>query len=238
MRQTVLLVVHQGTSDTGRLGRKLAARGYGLEVRCPMRGDPLPERLDGHVAAVVFGGPMSANDEHLPGIRAELDWLPSVLDTGRPFLGICLGAQLLARVLGARVAPHPEGRAEIGYFPVSPTPAADGFLDGRLMVYHWHREGFELPRGAVWLAEGDSFPHQAFRCGAATYGVQYHPEVTGEIMARWLRSGAAKLTLPGAQPRDEQLAGHRRHDRGIDAWLERFLDRWLAADAAPAPQSL
>ncbi|MFQ5956034.1 MAG: GMP synthase, partial [Kiloniellales bacterium] len=145
MANKILLVVHQETSDTGRVGTKLAARGHGLDVRCPMQGDPLPEHMEGHAGAVVFGGPMSANDEHLPGIRAELEWLTSLLDTGKPFLGICLGAQILGRVLGARVELHPEGMAEIGYFTVRPTAAADGFLDGPLTVYHWHREGVELP---------------------------------------------------------------------------------------------
>ena len=78
--------------------------------------------MDGYAGTIVFGGPMSANDDgKLPGIRAQLDWIPTALDSGRPFLGICLGAQLLARALGATVKPHPAGLAEIGYFPVSYT---------------------------------------------------------------------------------------------------------------------
>ncbi len=227
MAKNILLVVHQETSDTGRVGEKLAARGHGLDVRCPMLGDRLPEPVDGHAGAVIFGGPMSANDDHLPGVRAELDWLAGFLETGRPFLGICLGAQMLGRVLGARVGFHPEGRAEIGYYPIRPTAAADGFLDGPLTVYHWNREGVELPRDAVLLAEGESFPVQAFRYGAAAYGLQYHPEVNTRIMTRWLKKGAHRLTLPGAQGRDEQLAGHPRHDPPIDRWVDRFLDLWL-----------
>lgn len=227
MQQKILLVVHQKTSDTGRVGARIKARGYRLDIRCPMLGEALPDDMSGHAGAVVFGGPMSANDEHLPGIRAELDWLPSVLESETPYLGICLGAQLLARVLGAAVAPHPEGKAEIGYFSVRPTAAANGFLEQPLTVYHWHREGFDLPQGAVLLAEGACFPNQAYSYGAAAYGIQYHPEVTLEIMRRWLTMAAHRLVLPGAQPKAEQLAQQPRHGPPLGRWLDRFLGHWL-----------
>ncbi|MFO1352628.1 MAG: hypothetical protein U1F68_18940 [Gammaproteobacteria bacterium] len=121
---TVLAIVHQKTSQTGRIGAKLEARGYAIEMRCPMLGHGLPERLDDYAAVLVMGGPMSANDDHLLGIRAELDWLPVVLGAAKPYLGVCLGAQLLARALGARVSPHDEGLTEVGYFPVYATAGA------------------------------------------------------------------------------------------------------------------
>lgn len=118
----VLLIVHQITSDPGRVGRMLRERGYTLDIRCPSNQEELPATMEDHDAVAIFGGPMSANDDKtLPFIRTELDWIPTALDSRKPFLGICLGAQLLARALGATVAPHPEGRAEIGYFPVVPT---------------------------------------------------------------------------------------------------------------------
>jgi GMP synthase (glutamine-hydrolysing) len=233
-KAAVLLVVHLSRSDVGRIGRMLSTRGHPLDIRCPLEGDPLPERLDGYAAAVVLGGPMRANDEHLAGIGAEPDRLPSVLEAATPFLGVCLGAQLPARVLGARLAPHPEGIAEIGYFPIRPTAAADGFLDDSLRAYHWHREGFELPRDTILLAEGGRFPNQAYRYGRHAYGLQYPPEVTRDIMIYRLESAADKLALPGAQGRDEHLSGHARHDAGIDAWLDRFLGR-RQAPAASSP---
>ena len=109
---------------------------------------------------------MSANDPD-EFVRREIDWISVPLREQRPFLGICLGAQMLAMQLGARVAPHPEGRAEIGYYPIRPTPAGLALCPHWPdHVYHWHREGFELPRGAELLAEGGDFPIQAFQIGS------------------------------------------------------------------------
>src|SRR6201989_845260 len=118
----VLIVLHQETSTSGRVGNALRALGHPLDIRRPRFGDSLPETLDQHAGAVIFGGPMSANDSD-EYVRREIDWIEVPLAEQRPFLGICLGAQMLAKQLGAPVAPHPEGRAEIGYYPIRPTDA-------------------------------------------------------------------------------------------------------------------
>jgi GMP synthase (glutamine-hydrolysing) len=235
MRGKVLIIVHQPTSTPGRVGLKLQERGLGLDIRRPCLGEPLPETLDEHCGVVIFGGPMSANDcQELDFIRKEIDWLQVPLTSNVPFLGVCLGAQLLARQLGAEVKTHPEGQVEIGYYPLRPTP------EGLRLVpqwpdhaYQWHREGFELPHGAVLLAEGETFGNQAFRYGEAAYGVQFHPEVTQAMVHRWTVRASHRLSLPGAQPRDAHLEGRLVHDRAVAGWLDRFIDRWLAG----GPQS-
>jgi len=102
----VLVIVHQPTSTPGQVGDVLQALGFPLDLRCPALDQPLPTSLDRHSAVIVFGGPMSANDDHRGFIRQELDWIPTVLAAEKPYLGICLGAQLLARTLGAAVAPR------------------------------------------------------------------------------------------------------------------------------------
>src|SRR3954447_2366156 len=119
----VLIVLHQETSTPGRVGNALRALGHRLDIRRPRFGDALPESLDDHAGAVFFGGPMSANDAD-DYIRREIDWIAVPLREQRPFLGICLGAQMLAMQLGAKVAPHPQGVTQIGYYPIRPTPAA------------------------------------------------------------------------------------------------------------------
>ncbi len=238
-RAPVLLVLHQETSTPGRLGRLLAERGHPLDIRRPRYGDPLPETLEAHAGAVIFGGPMSANDPD-DFVRREIDWIRVPLDEGKPFLGLCLGAQMLARLLGARVYAHPEGRAEIGYYPLVPTPEGHD-LAARLrapwpaFVYHWHREGFDAPAGATTLATGDDFPVQAIRMGEAAYGLQFHPEVTHAMVCRWTVRAHERLSLPGAQPRDAHLEGRLMHDPYVAAWLDAILDHWLGT-AAPGPR--
>lgn len=227
MAKPILLVVHQDASDPGRVARLLRQRGFALDLRRPCRGDPLPTTMEDHAAAVLFGGPMSANDVGCDFIRRELDWLPVVLAGQAPLLGICLGAQMIARVLGAEVRPHPEGRHEIGYFPIHATEAGQDLFPPRMMVYHWHGEGFDLPRSATLLAEGDTFRHQAFAYGERVYGLQFHPEVTPAIQHRWLTRGAERLMLPGAQERRAQIALRGLYDRGLREWLDRFLGHWL-----------
>jgi GMP synthase (glutamine-hydrolysing) len=196
----VLIVLHQETSTPGRIGHYLQARGIAMDIRRPRLGDPLPETLAMHAGAVICGGPMSANDPD-DFIRAEIEWIKVPLREAKPFLGICLGAQMLARQLGATVAFHPEGMAEVGYYPIRVTPAARGVLETwPSVVYQWHREGFDLPAGADMLAEGDLFKVQAFRYGPAAYGIQFHAEVTHAMMCRWTTRGHARLALPGAKP--------------------------------------
>lgn len=229
-----LLIVHQETSDPGLVGQLLQSYGYELDMRCPALGQALPDNLNDHAAAVVFGGPMSANDcDSLPFIRTELDWIPLALESGKPYLGICLGAQLLARALGATVTPHPDGVKEIGYFPIAPTSAGHRDFSQIPYVYHWHGEGFEVPQGADLLAAGDVFSNQAFRYGSRAYGLQFHPEITAEMMQRWTTTAPEQLDLPGAQPAHEQLQNHQRYGPLVEAWLDGFLQRWLGLSAEP-----
>jgi GMP synthase (glutamine-hydrolysing) len=228
----VLLVLHQEQSTPGRLGRLFQERGHPLDIRRPRFGDPLPTTMREHAGAVIFGGPMSANDGD-DFVRQEIDWIQVPLREERPFLGLCLGAQMLARCLGATVCAHPDGRAEIGYYPLLPTAAGRDFA-GEIgqpwpsHVYHWHREGFSCPAGADTLATGDDFPTQAIRVGPSAFGLQFHPEVTHAMICRWTVRAAERLSLPGAQDRARQIEGRLMHDGRVVAWLDAFLDHWLA----------
>jgi GMP synthase (glutamine-hydrolysing) len=177
MHHPILIVLHQENSTPGRVGHALRQRGFPLDIRRPRYGDPLPATMVGHAGAIIFGGPMSANDAD-DFIGREIDWIALPLKEQKPFLGICLGAQMLARQLGSRVFPHADGHAEIGYYPIRPTETGRTVCDPwPEQVYQWHREGFDLPAGADLLAEGDTFPVQAFRYGGG-YALQFHPDVT------------------------------------------------------------
>ena len=223
----VLIVLHQEASTPGRVGNALRSLGYALDIRRPRFGDALPDTLSAHAGAIIFGGPMSANDRD-EYVRREIDWIAVPLLEQRPFLGICLGAQMLAMQLGARVAPHARGRVEMGYYPIRPTPAGlqtcPHWPD---QVYHWHREGFELPAACELLAEGDDFPVQAIRARHA-FGFQFHPDVTYAMMCRWTMYDAAHLDTPGAHPRHQHFAERACHDVVERTWLKHFLDGWLS----------
>ena len=226
----ILIIVHQETSTPGRIGMMLEAMGFTLDIRRPFLGESLPETMEHHAGAVIFGGPMSANDPE-PWITREIDWIGVPLKEQKPFLGVCLGAQMLAMHLGGTVAPHAESRVEIGYYPIYPVNGGEDIRDWPQEVYQWHRESFTLPRDARLFASSKHFDNQAYRYGQAAFGIQFHPEVTRLVMHRWVVKGAHRFSLPHAQGGHEHLAGNLIHDDAVKRWLAQFLERWLPQDA-------
>ena len=186
----MLLVSHVVAIDPGAVPGLLAARGQPSRIIRANKGEPLPRDVGALAGVVSFGGPQSANDDHVDYIRAELDWMERVMAAGVPLLGICLGSQMVARTLGATVAPDPDGLYEFGYYPIEPVAGAaeDLALDAPLTVAHRHGEAFTIPAGARRLARRDGFENQAFRYGASTWGLQFHPEVDDAVLARWIDS--------------------------------------------------
>ncbi|MDX2159058.1 MAG: glutamine amidotransferase [Hyphomicrobiaceae bacterium] len=222
------MVLHQRHSNPGHVGRWFRLNGYSIDIRRHFDGDPLPPTLSGHCGAIIFGGPQSANDA-LDYIRREVDWIGVALKEQKPFLGICLGAQMLAHHLGARVDHCTRGTVEIGYHAIRATQAG-AHLSLPPVVYQWHREGFDMPRDGVLLATSDgAYPHQAFKYGAA-YGVQFHPEITFEQVNRWSGSNSMRLLMRGARPRHEQIDHHLVHSITVHRWLDRFLTGWAAGE--------
>ena len=226
MQRQILVILHQEHSTPGRVGNALQKLGYTLDVRRPRFGDALPPTMAEHAAAIIFGGPMSANDED-DYIRREIDWIGVPLREKKPFLGICLGAQLCAKHLGAKVSQDPNGHAEVGYYPIRPTEAGLAVVEiWPEYVYQWHREGFDLPAGTELLAQGGTFEVQAFRLGG-TFALQFHPEVTHAMMHRWTTHGHERMELPGARPRHTHFADRAVYDYSARAWLSVFLERWI-----------
>ena len=219
----ILAVLHQERSSTGRVGQMLVEKGFALDIRRPPLGDPLPDTLRNHSGAVIFGGPMSANDPE-EFVKREIDWISVPLNENKPYLGICLGAQMLVKNLGGTVGPDAKGLTEIGWYPLRPTEHGRLLMSWPRMVYHFHREGFSVPRGVKLLAEGDAYPHQAIRYGENAWGVQFHAELTRAMMQSWVVRGASRFVMPNAQQGREHLEGRMLFDAPLRTWLWDYLD--------------
>ena len=157
-----LIILHQKRSITGDIGNKLKARGYSLDIRRPCCGESLPVNLDNHALVVILGGPISVNDD-CEYKDYEIDWLKVVLESGKPFLGICLGAQMLAKHLGCKIQQNANKLAEIGFFPIESTELGYKLFKDQKMFYQFHDEGLELPNDSKLLAKGKRFKCQAFQ---------------------------------------------------------------------------
>jgi GMP synthase (glutamine-hydrolysing) len=182
----VLAVRHVPFEGLGSIAPALDARGIRIVYADAYLGQSLAD-WQSAAGLVLMGGPMSANDD-LPFVHREVEMIAEAVKAGQPVLGICLGAQILARALGARV--YRNAVKEIGWAPVHWTEAAArdpllAGLDKPESVFHWHGETFDLPAGAEWLASSQACRNQAFRAGRSAWGFQFHLEVTPEMISTW-----------------------------------------------------
>lgn len=222
----VLLIQHLATSHAGLVGEWIRQQGHKATVCRPSLGERLPE-AEAFDATVVFGGPQCANDA-CSLLKRELRWIERALALDQRMLGICLGAQLMAKALGARVESHPDGDVECGYAWVDPGQV-NPWIQIPRAVYHWHHDGFTLPDGATLVARGrGDFPVQGF-AWKRSLGFQFHPEATPVIMERWLERDSVDLSRPGASPAHAHWHGYNQHGLANAAWFEHTLDEWLAA---------
>ncbi len=186
----VLAVIHGEKVRAGVFGDAVAARGHRLEEWSLAWGTSPPRPLDAYGAVLVFGGAMHADQEgHHPWLREENLFLQRLLDLHKPVLGICLGAQLLAKAAHAQVGAAKE--PEIGWYSVALTDDGRddpvlGRLPARFDAFQWHYYVHALPAGAVELARNDLCT-QAFRLGDSAWGVQFHPEVTLGQIESWMQ---------------------------------------------------
>jgi len=225
----VLVLQHAAPEGPAGIGDALRRRGVGMRRIRVDEGAGVPASLDGVAGLVVMGGPMSAYDP-LPHIKAELLLIGRALEAELPILGVCLGSQLLAAALGARV--YPSGRKEIGWHEVRLSEAAgrDALwrgVDPRFTAFHWHGDAFDLPKGATSLASSSLTEQQAFLAGKNAYGLLFHLEVgEGEIrdMVRTFSGELAAAAIP-APPILDGLAARLRPLERIGA---RVFDRWAA----------
>ncbi len=197
-------------------------------------GEPLPDWRD-FDAVVAMGGPMDTFEEDLhPWLVDEKRAIAELVEAGLPFWGVCLGAQLLADALGARV--HSGPAPEIGVLPISLTASAGDDplttgLPAALPAFHWHSCTFDLPAGATLLASSQAYPNQIFRAGRAAYGLQCHLEVSSKLVREWLAVPAYAGSLECVRGRgssDGLLAELSAGESSIRSLARTLFERWLS----------
>jgi GMP synthase (glutamine-hydrolysing) len=227
----VLIIENFIGTPPGQVGRELSHAGVASEVRRAFQGDAVPDDPDGYAGLVVLGGAQSALDD------ADHPYLPRIAglirlfgEADKPVLGICLGAQLVARAYGARnMLGLP---IEFGWREVRPTEAgkADPLtaaLGDGAPLFHWHTDTFTLPAGAEHLATSLMTSHQAFRMGRAAYGIQFHFETDRRLVAAWSEEFAGVIAdfapdWPERHPQDAARYGERADATGAAiarAWI-------------------
>lgn len=188
--------------------------------------DALSEEL-----LIILGGPVSVNDaDQFPFIDAELSLLRMRIAADRPTLGICLGAQLIASALGAKVYPGEE--KEIGWYDLRLTSSGQQsalrYLDAKhCCMLHWHGETFDLPDGAVLLASSDKFPNQAFSYGNNILALQFHPEITQHGMEKWFIGHIGEIQQTRGVSVDSLREATRRNANQLEMQGELFFNSWL-----------
>lgn len=224
----VTVVQHLAFEDLGSFAQPL--RDLGHEIRLVQAGvDDLGRAIDEAALLVVLGGPIGVYEtDRYPFLVEELAALERRLAARRPTLGICLGAQLIARALGAGV--YPGGRKEIGWSELQLPPAG---LSSPLQhlagvpVLHWHGDTFDLPAGAELLASSTVYPHQAFRVGSNVLALQFHPEALTREFERWLIGHTGELASAGLDvPTLREQA--RQHGPLLERAGQAMLRAWVA----------
>ncbi len=220
----VLVLQHVAAEPLGVLDPMLRGRGHRIRYVNFARDPDTQPRLDRYQALIVLGGPQQVQQtRRYPHLLTECRLLEQALHDQLPTLGICLGGQLLAQVLGGRVGPC--DRSEIGWYGIRPTAhtSTDPVLrplDRERMIFQWHHWGFDCPRDAVSLAEHPDSGCQAFRAEQSAWAFQFHLELDRRLIHRWLSLPAyrAELEKAGLNRRPEDI--HSATDRHLPQALE------------------
>jgi len=228
----IYVLQHHPVETLGRIADALENAALAWQYIRTFDGHQVPRDIKGAGGLIVMGGPMGVYQTgKYPFLSDEMALIRSAIESRRPVLGVCLGAQILAAALGAEVGRNPAGR-EIGWHPVKLAPAAreDRLMRGlppAITPFHWHGDVFGLPTGAVSLASSDKTPCQAFRYGDNAYALQFHIEVTGEAVAAMAQAFAGELEREKISA-DEMIAASEKYLSDLTRLAETVFSRWAA----------
>lgn len=197
----ILVFQHVAYEILGTLDPLLRNAGFRIRyVNFSRQGDERPQ-VDRYHGLVVLGGPMNCDEtERYPHLAVEVEAIRTAIEHGMPVLGICLGAQLIARALGAKVTPN--SVKEIGWYDLTPTHegARDALFrhfTGTEKIFQWHGDTFEIPQGAIHLASSPTCTNQSFRFADNVYALQFHLEVDEPLIGRWLHTPVMACEIEG-----------------------------------------
>jgi GMP synthase (glutamine-hydrolysing) len=228
----IYVLQHHPVENLGNIADALEGAALAWQYIRVNDGQPVPEDMKGAGGLIVMGGPMGVyQTDRYPWLRDEMRLIEDAMKANLPVLGVCLGAQILAAALGAKVERNPSGK-EIGWHPIH---LHDSATDDRLMrglpttitPFHWHGDIFGLPPGAVSLASSDKTPCQAFRMGDKAYGFQFHFEVTAEGVAAMANAFAKELVRENI-PADRMIAQSAEFLPSLEKVSDKVFSRWAA----------
>jgi GMP synthase-like glutamine amidotransferase len=225
-----LALQHLDIEPPALIADVLLAAGHTLATVHLDQGDELPGST-GHIdGAIIMGGPQSANDMQTNYIREELIWLEQAIDDGLPMLGICLGAQMMAKAAGAGIFTSPV--RELGWCPVHRTTSSETdplftLMQDGLMVFQWHGETFSMTDTMTLTATHPDVPAQAFRLGRGQYGLQFHVEVKECIIEDWIRAGDSERHRLGSSGIDKLRSQTPEHLQTMQKFCRQMTQAWL-----------
>ncbi|MFA5089995.1 MAG: type 1 glutamine amidotransferase [Candidatus Omnitrophota bacterium] len=225
-----LIIKHIDIEGPGTLGDFLYQQGIHWDTLELGSGERLPQSPEGYDAVVALGGPMNVYEEDQYQFLSEEDhFIRECLHLGMPYLGFCLGSQLLAKAAGAKVVRSPV--KEVGWYQVNLTDKgkSDHLFKESLSsmpVFHWHSDMFNVPQNGALLATGSGCPHQAFKVGSNAYGLQFHIEITNKNIEEWHNEYAASDSA-GINLR-EMLDGYVLHKGLFHSQAEKIYQNFLS----------
>ncbi len=228
----IYVLQHHPVENLGNIADALEGAALAWQYVRIFDGQSVPQNMKGAGGLIVMGGPMGVyQTDRYPFLRDEMALIHDAIADNRPVLGVCLGAQIVAAALGAKVERNPAGK-EIGWHPITLAAAAkdDRLMRGlpaSLTPFHWHGDIFELPAGAVSLASSEKTPCQAFRHGDKTYAFQFHFEVTGESI-RAMADAFSKELMRENISADEMIAREAELMPALERTADTVFSRWAA----------